>query len=69
MAENNENIITEFLVDFKLKLQIVKKHLGVEYRHSTIEDFEQCIINIKKDLADFAKYEREKIELLTINKQ
>ena len=50
MTENNENIITEFLVDYKLKLQIVKKHLGVEYRHSTIEDFEQSILKIKENL-------------------
>ena len=51
------------LNDCKLKLEIVKKHLGVEYRHSTIEDFEQCMINIKKDLADLAKYEKENDDL------
>lgn len=51
------------LNDCKLKLQIVKKHLGINYKHYNIQDFEQCIINIKKDLADLAKYERENDDL------
>ncbi len=51
------------LNDCKLKLEIVKKHLGINYKHYNIQDFEQCIINIKKDLADLAKYERENDDL------
>ena len=47
------------LNDCKLKLEIVKKHLGINYKHYNVQDFEQCIINIKKDLADLAKYEKE----------
>ena len=51
------------LNDCKLKLEIVKKHLGINYKHYNVQDFEQCMINIKKDLADLAKYERENDDL------
>ena len=47
------------LNDCKLKLEIVKKHLGINYKYWDVQDFEQCIINIKEDLADLAKYEKE----------
>ena len=56
MAINRKGKI---LNDCKLKLEIVKKHLGINYKHYNVQDFEQCIINIKEDLADLAKYEKE----------
>ena len=51
------------LNDCKLKLEIVKKHLGINYKYWDVQDFEQCIINIKEDLADLAKYEKENDDL------
>ena len=51
------------LNDCKLKLEIVKKHLGINYKHYNVQDFEQCMINIKEDLADLAKYEKENDDL------
>lgn len=53
----------ETLNDCKLKLEIVKKHLGINYKHYNVQDFEQCIINIKENLADLAKYEKENDDL------
>lgn len=60
MKTNNKE---KTLNDCKIKLEIIKKHLGINYKHYNVQDFEQCIINIKENLADFAKYEKENDDL------
>jgi len=47
------------LADYRAKLKIVKKHLGISYTYSNVKEFEQLIIYVKDDLKTLAKYEKE----------
>ncbi len=50
------------LADYRAKLKIVKKHLGISYTYSNVKEFEQLIIYVKNDLKNLAKYEKGSLQ-------